>query len=134
MGSDIGPVSRQGDRERYSPRQQCASVQRMGLFKPDTPEQVAAKRDKIMNRILPSAQEAWDGGRRYFTPVLVQSSGMNTGGNSTWSNAEWSILLEAIESVGWQLHTWQTVTLLPWSGPTALGSVAAHPLFVRGDG
>lgn len=96
----------------------------MGLFKPDPPEKIAAK-------VLPIAEEAWGSGQRYFSPVLVQSGGMHTGGNSVWANREWPIQIEAIESVGWRLHTWQTVTMMPWSGPTGVGSIAAHPLFVR---
>lgn len=103
----------------------------MGLFKSDSPEKTAAKNEKIRQRILPAAVEAWESGQRFFAPTLVQSGGMHTGGNSVWDNREWSILLEAVESVGWKLHTWQTVTMMPWNGPTAVGSVVAHPLFVR---
>ncbi|WP_431806381.1 hypothetical protein [Microbacterium paraoxydans] len=103
----------------------------MGLFKPDTPEKIAAKNEKVAGRVLASAQEAWDTSQKYFTPVFVQSAGMHTGGNTVMNLPEWPVLIEAVESVGWQLHTWQTVTVMPWSGPTAIGSVAAHPLFVR---
>ena len=96
----------------------------MGLFTPDSPEKVASK-------VTPLAQKAWDSGRRYFTPALTLNSGLqaNTLGAM---DVEWGLQIEAIEAVGWRLHTWQTmVTKNADASNHGLGVIAAHPLFVR---
>lgn len=96
----------------------------MGLFKPDSPEKTASK-------VTPVAQAAWDSGQRYFTPALTLNSGLQASAHGA-IDVEWARQIEAIEAVGWRLHTWQTALIK--NADTAnqnLGTVAAHPLFVR---
>lgn len=96
----------------------------MGLFKPDSPEKVAAK-------VTPVAQQAWDTGQRYFTPALTLNAGLQANAHGT-IDVEWARQLEAIEAVGWKLHTWQTAVIVNADASNQnLGTVAAHPLFVR---
>lgn len=97
----------------------------MGLFKPDSPDKVAAK-------VTPFAQKAWDSNQRYFTPALTLNSGLQASAQGA-IDVEWALQIEAIEDVGWRLHTWHTAVVK--NAETAangnLGVVAAHPLFVR---
>ena len=67
------------------------------------------------------AQKAWDSGDRYFTAVLNFP-----GGNPNLSGGipHWPPMLEAIEAVGWKLHTWAMAV-------DHKGHPHAMPLFVR---
>ena len=91
----------------------------MGIFSPDPPFKLA--------------QAAWESGRRYFTPSIGDSNQQSTTPGAT-SIEEWAIAIEAIESIGWRLHTWHTVTLKESAGVTRFGHVRAQPLFVRPEG
>ena len=96
----------------------------MGLFKPDSPEKTAEK-------VAATAQGAWDSGQRYFTPALTLNSGLQASAHGV-IDVEWGLQLEAIENIGWKLHTWQTALIKNAdSSNQNLGTVAAHPLFVR---
>ena len=67
------------------------------------------------------AQAAWTSGAKYFTPLLnFPAFKLGFSGNVE----DWSPMLEAIESVGWRLHTWAMCN-------DAKGNPQAMPLYVR---
>ena len=68
-----------------------------------------------------AAQSAWDADARYFTPVLnFPAFKLGFSGNVE----DWSPMIEAVESVGWKLHTWAVVQ-------DSKGNPQAMPFFTR---
>lgn len=63
------------------------------------------------------AQQAWDEGGSYFTPVIESN-------NKSGAVFDWPASIAAIESVGWKLHTWTAAV-------GERGIPVAMPLFVR---
>ncbi|MCT9820561.1 hypothetical protein N3K63_09730 [Microbacterium sp. W1N] len=98
----------------------------MGVF--DSADVKARKRKE---RYSMQAQERWDAGDRYFAPSMVNPGLPDMGGGSVMNNTVWVEALEAIESVGWVLHTWSTAVVRPALGPTSIPASIAQPLFVR---
>ena len=71
--------------------------------------------------MLKSAQTAWNADAKYFTPLLnFPTFKLGFSGNVD----DWSPMIEAIESVGWRLHTWSVVQ-------DNKGNPQAMPLFTR---
>jgi len=71
--------------------------------------------------MLRSAQTAWASEAVYFTPLLnFPTFKLGFSGNID----DWSPMMEAVESVGWRLHTWAVVQ-------DNKGNPQAMPLFIR---
>lgn len=71
--------------------------------------------------MLQKAQASWDSDAQYFTPLLnFPTFKLGFSGNIE----DWSPMMEAIQSVGWRLHTWAVVQ-------DNKGNPQAMPLFTR---
>lgn len=68
------------------------------------------------------AQKALDAGRAVFTPKLNTPVSQSSGSGNI---ADWSVMIEAVEAVGWRLADW-CVAL------DGKGRPEAYPLFRRG--
>lgn len=66
-----------------------------------------------------TATDAWEEGSRYFAPHFGSISKVNNAA----AMLDWPHMIDAIESVGWQLHT--------WCANSVDGKPFALPLFVR---
>lgn len=67
------------------------------------------------------AQQAWDDGSAFFTPILNMPA---TRPDLSGAVADWPPMLKAVTDVGWKLHTWAI-------GIDAKGRPQAAPLFTR---
>jgi hypothetical protein len=68
-----------------------------------------------------AAMEAWNGGERYFTPLLKFPLAK---ADLYGVVKDWPGMIDAVESVGWELHTWSVTS-------DERGLPQALPLFRR---
>jgi len=78
-------------------------------------------KDSKAQTMQTDAQKAWDADSQFFTPMLNLPAF-----KSSWSGgiADWPPMLEAIQSVGWKLHSWAVAS-------DGQGRPQAMPLFIR---
>lgn len=81
-------------------------------------------KDKKFDRVASDAQEAWDEGSPFFTPILIPPTGQ---GGASGRIADIEAMLAAVIEVGWQLHTWAVGS----GAGGGAGRLSAMPLFVR---
>lgn len=74
------------------------------------------------NKIEADAQTAWNRGDQFFTPIMNYPR-IRFGFSGAIT--DWSMMMDSISSVGWQLHTWSTAI-------DRHGRPQAMPIFVRG--
>ena len=78
-------------------------------------------KDSKANAIGSEAAKAFEAGRYFFTPRLNYPATMH---GMTGDIADWGLMIQAVESSGWQLTDWSV-------GMDTKGRPEAYPVFRR---